>query len=1324
MPSSPALSAQSDDSLFRPKRPADYETIETVALGHIRGSSPDGLDSLPPISPSQGHHVHTDAAISKQDQHLRASASSVPQPPSSDISTPPRIRSVVQVAASSPMNVPTMKSRPGILASAMAPAGTTFRRPAAPAPARAPQNLAWFESDALDSSDSEDRRERERNSIKPKTFVRKSDTTAATAAAAPSTFSDIMAGFVLSPEASMQHGVKRSADTMANAYGNVQKKARQQGPARAMPVQQAPVGEEPMEIEDIMDPGLRNKVMRLRKVCSGKSVRDCYNAIKAKHGNFDDAADFLLTTDVEIPARVGKTIDLTGSGDELAPTPAAPRIKSHVAQVTNIPKATQPQQIRKPVKSIQQKWSNHTQQSMADKAEKRLDVFDTPPPQPIQKRRLVQGRRNRSPSPTDRAAAARKPITVPDDSEDEADSGIHHSGAEDGSFNSRLLEFFNTCTAMDLCDMSGIKMDQAEHIVSKRPFQSIKTVREIEAPNLKHTGKNRRSATTLGERVEEKVSDMMTSYEAVDYLVNKCQRIAQPLASSMKVWGVDVYGKNNTGDTGLDLVNVKAQSQSSHDSGIGTPISDDGSELNSRMGFIQQPKSLAESVVMKDYQIVGLNWLRLLYKHQVSGILADDMGLGKTLQTIAFIAYLAQTGDSGPHLIVVPSATLENWLKEFARFAPSLRVEPYYGSLEARAEMRFRFDEERDRLNVIVTTYKIAKAKEDIPWLRNYGFTCAVYDEAHQLKNPTSEVARKLMRIKSKFRLLLTGTPLQNNLNELMGLLKFLMPAVFEEKAEELEAIFKQQIGTITGSDSSREMLLSQQRIARARSMLTPFILRRKKWQVLKDLPPKTRHVEYCDLTPEQTELYNLQLAKAWDVRERKARGERIPADENANVLIRLRQAAIHPLLFRYYYTDKICRRIAKTCPKIAEFAASQPEYVMMELAAYADFETDSLCSKHALLQQYQLAPKQWEVSGKVTALLKFLDRFKAEKRRTLIFSQFVMVLDILEKILSNHSIGYYRLDGSTKVEERQDLIDEFNAPDCPVDIFMLSTKAGGAGINLASASRVIVFDSGFNPQDDVQAENRAHRIGQTQDVEVWRLVTRGTVEEQIYDMGLVKLQLDQEVAGEAADVDAGDEVPKRRTKDEKPALTRAEQEGASKIEEMLFAKLESEGSPRKVQPTTGSNQNTKLTLNLNGRLDGSSSSSSSSSETDSNEDKKKKEKKKSGTSSRTSSQKSKSGLQKNIKDEENAEEEEDDSPLTSLNPTDIDLSDKETEMISARRRAGGAGKRAAALKAQERVRQAGSRERSLERAGSQASSHGSQQSTISRSGRLIRRGR
>jgi len=1216
MAPSPALSAQSEDDLFNipGKRPIGYQTQDTIPVQRVVDSPEhDTLAALPPLPQSQHSQTQNNAAGGYGRTTPNSSSQYVTQPTQiinrspggasvTDISSPPQ-RPVVQVTASSPVTAPKPKpaGTNGVLGKALgitAPPGTQlgsqFRRPIGPqqhspsqqqAQSPPPQRHAGSSQPfhAIDLSDSE-KEEQERNRIKRKQF-----TTSGNRPPVSNSFSGLMGEFGYQP--SHPQGVKRSSDTLANSYGNMHKRPRQAAPSRAMPIKQwQPPPQVPsFDVNDIVDPNMRNKVKRLLAVNTTNTAKEAHDALIECGANFDKAMDYLLllSSRKEKQQQGRDPIVLPSSDDELMMTPAkmAPKGMAVSTSTQALPQSTQ-QIKRAPVKSIAQKYGGGTQHqpvNIAPAPPKRLDAFDTPPPQEPKKRTLMRGRKNRSPSPASRAANAKAAIVL-EDSDAEVDSGVQ-SGREDSSFDGRVLSFFNNCTALELSDMSGIPKDQAEHFVSSRPFKSMQKIFDVQNPNNKN--KSKKANSSFGERTWDKVYEMMKSYEAVDWIVKKCENMSKPLASKMGNWGVDVYGKGKN-DTGLDLVNLpsgNSQDSTGKDSGIGTPISDDGKPMGGmKKGFIPQPASLAQGVQMKDYQVVGLNWLNLLFKQGLSGILADDMGLGKTLQTIAFIAHLKEIGESGPHLIVVPSATLENWLKEFQRFAPGLDVQPYYGSIPEREQMRADYEAQRDTLNVLVTTYAIAKAKEDTPWLKRFGFVCTVYDEAHQLKNPTSEVATKLIRIKSSFRLLLTGTPLQNNLNELMGLLKFLMPELFWEVEEDLAAIFKQSISVTTESASdSRQMLLSKQRIDRARSMLTPFILRRKKWQVLKDLPKKTRHVELCEKTPEQTEIYDQQLAKAWDIRERKAKGERIPADESANVLIRLRQAAIHPLLFRYFYTDKTLRRIAKTCPRIEQFRESNPEFIMTELVAYADFETHELCSKHTLLQPYLLPASNWECSGKVSKMLELLTKFKAEGHRTLIFSQFVMVLDILQIILNNHEIQHLRLDGSTRVDERQDLIDQFNDPDSQFQVFMLSTKAGGAGINLTGASRVIVFDSGFNPQDDVQAENRCHRIGQTKDVEIYRLVSTDSVEEQIYEMGKVKLQLDKEVSGaDGADtaaepVASGIATPaepedepgskKGRSKAKKDAgaidgLSKREQEGAALIEDMLFKKLEGDGKP------------------------------------------------------------------------------------------------------------------------------------------------------------------
>jgi SWI/SNF-related matrix-associated actin-dependent regulator of chromatin subfamily A containing DEAD/H box 1 len=1025
----------------------------------------------------------------------------------------------------------------------MAPAGTFLRQPlVAPQPK---QPSITIDSDDEgptykgDSSD-EERQDIRQGDIKTTNFQRRqADAVPESPARGNSLFQSIISTSSYVPAS---NGVKRNADAMATAYGNPYKKPRQTAPSRALPVKSSGI-EPDMDADDITDPNLRKKIRRMNAVITQATVRQCYNALMLKKGHYDDASDYLLDQVERQEKQVNKHIDLTGSDDELMPTPAVPR-KLAPAPVKQQTYVAAKQQAKAPNKTIAEKWGS-TQQISKPKKEQ-LRVFDTPSPK--KPRTLIRGRKSRS-SPlaggdSDSAHIGRQ-VLLSDDS-DEPDSGIH-SAPEGGNLQDRLLRFFNDCTVADLVDTAVMKPEHAEHIVSKRPFKTIAAVSKIEAPDLKQT-KNKRTARPLGERVADKVSEMMESYEAVDYLVRECDSLAKPLAAEIKGWGFRL-NKSDNGE--LDLVSLDSQ-RSAHDSGIGTPVSDDDIKTAAPKDFLKQPSIMSMEYQLKDYQVVGMNWLSLLYRKRLSCILADDMGLGKTYQVIAFLSHLLETGDKGPHLIVVPAATLENWLQEFRRFSPALRVEPYYATHPGgREEIRMYLEDNRDDVNVVVTTYQLAKAKDDFPWLRDFGFRCTIFDEGHVLKNADSQVSRKLNRIKSKWRLLLTGTPLQNNLRELISLLAFMMPQLFQSKQEELKAIFTHNVKAL---DENHEALLSAQRIARARSMLTPFILRRKKHQVLKDLPKKDRRVEYCDLTPEQSEIYGSWLQKALDIRERRERGEET-GTESTHILMKLRQAAIHPFLFRRLYKDDQLPKIAKQCLKDEQFQESNPDLIVTELRAYSDMEIHNLCEPRPALEKFALNNHEWLASGKVLKMLDLLHTYIAEGHRTLIFSQFTMVLDILELVLEREAIAYFRLDGSTKVSERQDLIDEFSADDNKTPVFMLSTRAGGAGINLAKANKVIVFDSGFNPQDDIQAENRAHRIGQVKDVEVVRLVSRGTVEEQIYKMGLTKLRLDEEVAGVGGEEGESEDKKKAGEAEE----TEKEIEGRKMVEEMFFKKLKEE---------------------------------------------------------------------------------------------------------------------------------------------------------------------
>jgi SWI/SNF-related matrix-associated actin-dependent regulator 1 of chromatin subfamily A len=960
-------------------------------------------------------------------------------------------------------------------------------------------------------------------------------------------FKEITSSAMYDPTAT---GIKRSADQMSSTdapRGVATKKLRQGAPSRAQPVN-ALIS----TVLDIADFRVRVKVERILKVMPTKSVQECVDALMSANGNYDMALDLLANEPIRANGNGTRNaaIEIESSDDELSAEPVrniGQMVKQKIKArgtiqdkwaASNLPTASQNENEVKPRGRLMR--GPRTRDSTLSDAVLIDSDEDLPPKK--KPGRLQNGSR-RAPSLTPEAVLS-----------DSDDSDVLDEDTSAGDLEQKVLRFFNTCKPHDLADIAAVPEETAELITSQRPFTSLSQVREVSAPvdenaKPKGKGKGRKAPKPVGDKIVDKCLDMWTGYLAIDALVAECEALGKPVAEEMKKWGVNVFGKR--GDDELDITNLGG----SHDSGIATPSSsqqspagDDSedeirpvvksrkSQSNGESGFISQPSIMAENLVMKDYQIVGLNWLALLFERKMSCILADEMGLGKTCQVISFLSHLYEKNIKGPHLVVVPSSTIENWLREFKNFSPKLSVKPYYANQNERAYIREQLEDERDSINVVVTTYTIAKAKVDAKFLRDMDFCVCVYDEGHMLKNSQSLLYDKLIRINAQFRLLLTGTPLQNNLQELASLLGFILPGVFKDHKEDLQAVFANKAKT---SDESHSTLLSAQRIERAKSMLKPFVLRRKKHQVI-DLPQKHSYVEYCEMKPSQREIYDHEKEQVRQLLEDRAAGKKT-GSKSANILMKLRQAAIHPLLARRHYTGAILKKMAKSCLKEEKWAASDPAIIEEELQAYNDFECHHMCLDNPnSLGKYKLKNEEWMDSGKVEKLRELLTRFIANGDRTLIFSQFTMVMDILENVLETLRIEFVRLDGRTNVEDRQSILDAFHER-TEIPVFLLSTKAGGAGINLACANKVIIFDSSFNPQEDVQAENRAHRVGQTRDVEVFRFVTRETIEEQIYALGQTKLALDQAVAGD----------------DDAAASKQNEEAGMKAVENMVLADME-----------------------------------------------------------------------------------------------------------------------------------------------------------------------
>uniref|UniRef100_A0A6Q2Y1E4 Chromodomain helicase DNA binding protein 1-like n=1 Tax=Esox lucius TaxID=8010 RepID=A0A6Q2Y1E4_ESOLU len=424
-----------------------------------------------------------------------------------------------------------------------------------------------------------------------------------------------------------------------------------------------------------------------------------------------------------------------------------------------------------------------------------------------------------------------------------------------------------------------------------------------------------------------------------------------------------------------------------------------------------------QGIQLRAYQLDGVRWLTQCLANQQGCILGDEMGLGKTCQTISLLLYLRGVlGQGGPFLILSPLSVMGNWRSEMERFSPCLKVLCYSGDKDKRAELQRDMD--TTHYHVLLTTYEVL-----------------VVDEAHRLKNHNSLLHKVLLEFSLGFRLLLTGTPIQNNLLEVYSLLAFIEPGLFPlDQAEEF-----------TSRYSHVEL----------QSVLQPFLLRRVKSEVAADLPKKTELLMYHGLSALQKRYYKAILMKDVDA----FKNDQGNKTRLLNILMQLRKCVDHPYLF-----DGV-----------------EPE-------------------------PFEMGEHLIEASGKLSLLDNMLGFLHQRGHRVLLFSQMTRMLDIVQDYMEYRGYSYERLDGSVRGEERNLAIKNFSSKH--VFVFLLSTKAGGVGMNLTAADTVIFMDTDFNPQNDLQAAARCHRIGQTRPVKVIRLLGRDTVEEIVYAQAVSKLRL------------------------------------------------------------------------------------------------------------------------------------------------------------------------------------------------------------------------
>ncbi|XP_038985323.1 chromatin structure-remodeling complex protein SYD-like [Phoenix dactylifera] len=464
----------------------------------------------------------------------------------------------------------------------------------------------------------------------------------------------------------------------------------------------------------------------------------------------------------------------------------------------------------------------------------------------------------------------------------------------------------------------------------------------------------------------------------------------------------------------------------------------------------EQPASL-QGGKLREYQMNGLRWLVSLYNNHLNGILADEMGLGKTVQVIALICYLMETkNDRGPFLVVVPSSVLPGWGSEMSFWAPGINKITYAGPPEERRRL-FKEMIIHQKFNVLLTTYEFLMNKHDRPKLSKIHWHYIIIDEGHRIKNASCKLNADLKHYRSSHRLLLTGTPLQNNLEELWALLNFLLPNIFNSSEDFSQWFNKPFEGS--GDNNPDEALLSEEEnlliINRLHQVLRPFVLRRLKHKVENQLPEKIERLIRCEAS-----AYQKLLMKR--------------VEENLGVIGNSKGRSVHNTVMEL---RNICNH-----PYLSQLHAE---------------EVDTLLPKHYL-------PTFVRLCGKLEMLDRLLPKLKANDHRVLFFSTMTRLLDVMEEYLTWKRYKYLRLDGHTSGQDRGALIDAFNRPDSEFFIFLLSIRAGGVGVNLQAADTVIIFDTDWNPQVDLQAQARAHRIGQKKDVLVLRLETVRTVEEQV----------------------------------------------------------------------------------------------------------------------------------------------------------------------------------------------------------------------------------
>ena len=656
---------------------------------------------------------------------------------------------------------------------------------------------------------------------------------------------------------------------------------------------------------------------------------------------------------------------------------------------------------------------------------------------------------------------------------------------------------------------------------ARREAKEAEAARRKEAKAAKKAKKEAEAEDDEEEDDDDEAAEAEAAAAAFDQTMEKCDQVATSMRETLAPL-VSASGDKDTSDVGM------------------APPSCMPEEARRRLAA---------------HQRIGLAWLHSLHTHDCAGILADEMGLGKTAQAISLLARLLDDGDAGPHIVVAPVSTLENWTREIALWCPALTCVKYHGSEAERDEIR-QAVKENGTPHVVVCSFTTfsssgASAPLDQKFLRKLDASYLIIDEAQKIKNANSITFKNLSQLKTRRRLLLTGTPIENKPLELLTLLSFLMPKTFDvggdkddykdeggkkrkrghNKAAALVQTFADLERAGAGADGE-DGAATARRARRIRKLMAPFVLRRLKSEVLGSLPPKTEETLRIALPASQKALYAATVrriaaqARARHGAEMEKLGEAAGDGEAVDAFTgdgakfiqhafsELRKVANHPLLVRARYDGELLAKIANNLLHEGEFGQDATyEMVHEELKNSSDLQISMYCSAYRTLHEHALPPERLYDSAKTRHLAKLLPQLLGDGHRILMFSQWTSVLDYLGMLLEHLGISFVRFDGSTSTAARQEAMDAFNSDDS-IGVFLLTTRAGGLGINLTTADTVITHDADFNPAADKQAMDRCHRMGQTRPVRVIKLASAATVDEKVLQVANGKRRQQERLLG------------------------------------------------------------------------------------------------------------------------------------------------------------------------------------------------------------------